>query len=840
MSKPQTAAVKSIKVVPISVNPKGSKPTIHILGDSTQKTYTFHSTISSWGQTLIDYFDTDKVNVVNYSLGGRSMKTNYMEGRTDDVLMRGKEGDFVFIHSAHNDETNNAQKRTIRGTNLTTSAKPSDAENEQYREASNALYNRWLDMYVEAIKARGMTPVLVTAMPRVNGSTGKYSEGGVKPNGFYPDSPGNMRKKAAADKDVALIELYDGAKDYIDSIDGEELRGIYNQLEAGEMPGGEGSSTANGNTGDGTHYKESAGRQWCRIMLESMYAQLNASEDIYTDKKFMTELVSYTKKDVQDSMKSGDWSKVFPEMTLDVSAVGIVPGAEKQSKDNYYFRNSIEKVLQLGIMSKDASNKFYPTNLMTVGEFARSAEKAFGLEANSLTSYNKTYAELKEAGATEIILASTDLESKSSNVSSSKTNNVDLAAEGEYTVKVNQVDGGTVTVYNETDFAHKTVDITDNITANEIIDDNDYFTLTAPSEVVKKTDSKGVFKNKDISAAAVELRNNGTKQVAYKAKESGILTMYLMFVGNKFITCENLTDNTMQQKYNNNTTEKNPNTANDYVEVTFDVEKGKEYSLYTNGGTGRLFGVQYTTEQQTSQEEITVKSGTVVKVAAERQNAKWRLESILKDGKPVEDGSDSFVKREYTFTVDGNTVVSAKFNPYSEPDVVKTTLIASDAVLTREAMAAVLYDAYSLKYGDKKLSYMTDHNGTVMSPDDPAYDPNIKQEGSYYWPITGWDVLKDIDGINKALYGKAKEVYNLGLMRSDLEYKRGSVVNGDVFEPAMVVTRARAAKALAFIYILTQPELGESQVLPNGNLAGNVTAIEAPNTEVPSIPYEIK
>lgn len=127
-------------------------------------------------------------------------------------------------------------------------------------------------MYVNAIKARGMIPVLVTAMPRTG--NGVYSESDIKPNGFNPDPPGNMRNKAKSDKSVALIELYDGAKKYIDSLEAKEVNYIYNIYEAGESPA---VNAANGTTGDGTHYHEAAA--------------------------------------------SGDWSSIFPEMASDVSAV---------------------------------------------------------------------------------------------------------------------------------------------------------------------------------------------------------------------------------------------------------------------------------------------------------------------------------------------------------------------------------------------------------------------------------------------------------------------------------------------------------------------------------------
>ncbi len=833
----KTVGVKSIKVTPLSVNAEGDKPTIHILGDSTQKTYTFNATISSWGQTLIDYFDTDKVNVINYSMGGRSMKSNYTEGRTDDILIKGKKGDFVFIHSAHNDETNSSSEpvtsRFGRGTNV---------DNDLTK--SNALYNRWLDMYVEAIKARGMIPVLVTAMPRT--SNGSYSESTAKPNGFLPDAPGNMRNKAASDSGVGLIELYAGAKAYIDKLDAEEIKGIYNSIEAGEMPGGsDGSSTANGASGDGTHYKESAGRQWCRIMLQSIYDQSVAQADTYTDKSIMTELVGYMKADVKNSAASKDWSKVFPEMASDVSAVDVVPGATKQAKDNYYFRNSIEKVLSLGIMKKDSNNKFYPTNSMTVGEFARSAEKAFGLEENSLSSYNKTYAELQAAGAEEITLASNSPDNKSlkTAINSSSNGNVDLAA-NEYTVSVTQPTGAVITIYNESDYKTFTVDIKKTITANATISDNDYFTLIAPGAVTSGSDSSGKFSaNSDITTDYIETHSGNNKIFVYNAKQTGTLTLYIRAAQNKRVGCGEL-NNESTEKYidEDNIT----GSTNIYKAMDFDVEAGKTYNIYTRGGTGRLFGVMYSSDYKNSTESLSVSNGDEIKVVVQRENANYLVDSILVGGKAVSSATGSNTRKECTFTVSGNTTVSANIVANPEPQYVGETLIASDAVLTREAMAAILYDAYLAKFGRDsggnwvKPAYMTAYNGGSIGPDDPNYDPNIVSDGGQYYPMYGWDTLTDIDQVNKGLYAKTKEVYNLGLMRSDLTYSRGAVKNGTAFEPKTAVTRARAAKALAFIYILTQPVNNESQVLPEGNLAANTGTIVTPNANAPSTPFEIK
>lgn len=806
-SSPQTVGVKKITVTPIEVKAAGDKPTIHILGDSTQKTYTFNETISAWGQTLVNYFDPEKVNVINYSMGGRAMKSNYNEGRFDEILVTGREGDFVFIHSAHNDETISTN-RFSRGSGTVT----------DNLAVNNEMYNKWLDMYVEAIKARGMTPVLVTAMPRTG--SGKYSESSTEPNGFNPDSPANMRAKAASDPEVGLVELYEGAKAYIDSLDAKEVMYIYNNVEAGELPA---NNAANGANGDGTHYREGASKQWNRIMLQNIYDQSVAASDTYTDKAIMQRLVSLMPASVQNAAQTGDWSAVFPEMASDVSAVGVVPGATKQAESNYYYRNNIEKVLELGLMHKNSDNLFKPNDAMTVGEFATAMEKVFNLPKNSLTSYHKTYAELgaKTAEAAEIATASVD-------------GDVQLT-DGEYTVTVQQPEGGEVTVYNESEFHTGTVDVPSSVKANAVIGDNDYFTLTAPAEIKTGNDKNGVFSsNSGVSTNYVEIRKEGpVKRAVYTAKESGIMSMFLMFDNTKLITCENMTDGTKSDVYIEGEKADSANRANVYGEVQFSVEAGKTYHLYTNGGTGRLFGVMYqSNDYPQSTTSLQVSAGDEIRVVA-RPNDYYLNKAILVDGKEVA------TSKEYKFKVNSNVTVSAAFT--AEPALVSETVIASDAALTREAMGAILYDAYLAAYGKdengnwNKVSYMN-QNGGVPSPDDPNYDPNIKYEGSPYIPLTGWGALTDISEIDTALYAKVKEVYNLGLMRSEQGIKRGAIACGSDLEPKVVVTRAKAAKTLNFVFVLTQPPGAASQKLPNGNQAAITADIPTANAAAPSTP----
>ena len=540
-ASPVTVGIAAIEITKLAAKEADGKPTVFVLGDSTQKTYTFEEAgMSGWGQIIGSMFDSSKVNVVNYSMGGRSLKSNYDEGRFNDILMTGKAGDYVLLHSAHNDESTGD------------SAGP---EARFGRGSNNTTYPKWLnEIYIPALKSRGIIPVLVTSMPRTN--DGKYIENTEKPNGFNPDSPKFMRAAAAADAGVELVELYENAKAYINKIGPEETKYIYMGIEAGETPGKTNSgSYANGhpdNKIDGTHYKEAAAKQWCKIIADQICKQVKAG----TSTAQMTSLKSYLKAEVQVASDSGDWSAVFPEMAKDVSETG---------SSNAYYRNQIEKLLQLGVLFLDDQGKFYPKNEMKTNEFISALCALWNLKLDDFTSY------------------------------------------------------------------------------------------------------------------------------------------------------------------------------------------------YQSGS------------------------------------------------------------------------------------------------LTREVMAGIVYDAYLLKFGQNpdgswvKPDYMTKYNviknnGTVISPDDPNYDPNLTGDAAKYYPLVEWGDLTDLKSISLEYAPKFNEVYQLGLMRSESGIQRGKMVNGTVLEPKKTVTREKAAKELWFLWALSQTNVKvENQVLTipgeNGSVPISYQSVDytAPQYEFSSV-----
>lgn len=129
-------------------------------------------------------------------------------------------------------------------------------------------------------------------------------------------------------------------------------------------------------------------------------------------------------------------------------------------------------------------------------------------------------------------------------------------------------------------------------------------------------------------------------------------------------------------------------------------------------------------------------------------------------------------------------------------------------------MAVLLHDAYRAKFAAKP-AYMTDYNGKTILPGMPGYDPNLDAgtRGAMYYPLVGWAQLEDTQAVTPANLAKVREAYELGLIRSEAGIARGRMVNGRVLEPRALVTRAKAAKALYFMWVLAQPPKDENDRL---------------------------
>ena len=172
---------------------------ILIAGDSTASFYgPERFPRMGWGQVLDRYFDKARVEVVNRAQSGRSTKSYIAEGRLDTLARELRAGDVLLIQFGHNDEKREDPNR--------------------YTDSATE-FPRLLTRFVEAARAAGATPVLVTPVQRLSWSNGDIAD----THGGYDDA---VRALAQRER-VALIDLAELSRDWLRALGEPASHGYY-------------------------------------------------------------------------------------------------------------------------------------------------------------------------------------------------------------------------------------------------------------------------------------------------------------------------------------------------------------------------------------------------------------------------------------------------------------------------------------------------------------------------------------------------------------------------------------------------------------------------------------
>ncbi|HRH42237.1 MAG TPA: rhamnogalacturonan acetylesterase [Pyrinomonadaceae bacterium] len=151
------------------LNPK--LPTFFIVGDSTLKS---NSPLRGWGQELGQFFNQEKINVVNRAIGGRSSRTFQYEGRWEKVLSEVKKGDFIIIQFGHNDvgkyDDPAAKDRPALHSEGDETAEVTRTDGKTETVHSFGWYMR---KYGNDAKAKGATVIFCSMVPHKDWDTGK-------------------------------------------------------------------------------------------------------------------------------------------------------------------------------------------------------------------------------------------------------------------------------------------------------------------------------------------------------------------------------------------------------------------------------------------------------------------------------------------------------------------------------------------------------------------------------------------------------------------------------------------------------------------------------------------
>ena len=155
---------------------KADVPTVFVIGDSTVCDQS-REPFNSWGQMLPNFFKPD-IAVANHGESGETYRDSIGRRRLDKMLSLMKPGDYLFMQFGHND-----QKQIAAGTG-----------------GPFTTYKAEIRKHVDAVRAHGGTPVIVSPMERRNFNP----DGTLKPTlADYAEAS----RQAARELNVAFIDL---------------------------------------------------------------------------------------------------------------------------------------------------------------------------------------------------------------------------------------------------------------------------------------------------------------------------------------------------------------------------------------------------------------------------------------------------------------------------------------------------------------------------------------------------------------------------------------------------------------------------------------------------------
>ncbi len=179
-----------------------ARPTLWLIGDSTVRNGRGDGEGGQWGwgDAIAAHFDEAKLNVVNRAVGGLSSRTFLTQGHWERVLGLAKAGDFLLLQFGHNDNGPLNDTSRARGTIKGVGDEVETIDNllTQQREDVHS-YGWYLRTYVRDAKARGITPIVCSLVPRKTWRDGRI--------GRSADSYAGWARQVAEEEGVAFVDL---------------------------------------------------------------------------------------------------------------------------------------------------------------------------------------------------------------------------------------------------------------------------------------------------------------------------------------------------------------------------------------------------------------------------------------------------------------------------------------------------------------------------------------------------------------------------------------------------------------------------------------------------------
>ena len=159
-----TFATSSNLFAQTSTSSENSIPTLFIIGDSTVKNPL--PGLEGWGDAIAPYFNTTRIRIENFALGGRSSRSYLTESHWAKVLAQIKPGDFVLMQFGHNDGgplDHGPARASLKGVGDETKTVTMQATGKVEVVHTYGWYMR---KYMTDTKDKGAIPIVVSPIPR--------------------------------------------------------------------------------------------------------------------------------------------------------------------------------------------------------------------------------------------------------------------------------------------------------------------------------------------------------------------------------------------------------------------------------------------------------------------------------------------------------------------------------------------------------------------------------------------------------------------------------------------------------------------------------------------------
>ena len=210
------AMMRNIEPDTWQVDRTSGKPVVFITGDSTVKNEDKEADgMWGWGAVANTVFDVKKISIVNAAMAGRSCRTYLNEGRWDKVYNSLKPGDFVLIQFGHND-ISTIDKPKYRGAIATADDTCHVYQLDKGGYEVVYSFGWYLKKFIQDVREKGATPVLVSLTPRNEWENGKIER--------RNDSYGKWYRQVVKETGVEFVDLHNLAADYLDKKCGSKAK----------------------------------------------------------------------------------------------------------------------------------------------------------------------------------------------------------------------------------------------------------------------------------------------------------------------------------------------------------------------------------------------------------------------------------------------------------------------------------------------------------------------------------------------------------------------------------------------------------------------------------------